>query len=84
MEAAPFMNLAKLVKQMTPVFLVAPTARNGITLIQRLLNTTRQIIVYGENPAFVQTMPSLPSNWVVMPAAPDSEGTAHPWRDAAE
>ena len=59
METAPFMNLAQLVKQMTPVFVVAPTARNGITLIQRLLNTTRQIIVYGENTAFVQTMPSL-------------------------
>jgi len=53
------MDLAEAVKQMTPVFVVAPTARNGITLVQRLLNSTRRIIVYGENTDFVERLPTL-------------------------
>ncbi len=32
-----------------PVFIVGPTTRCGSTLLQRLLNSTRDIIVYGEN-----------------------------------
>lgn len=32
-----------------PLIITAPSARNGVTLVQRLLNSSRQIIVYGEN-----------------------------------
>lgn len=53
------MNLTDAVKQLTPVFIVAPSARNGITLLQRMLNSTRQIIIYGENGDFMDRLPSL-------------------------
>jgi hypothetical protein len=41
-----------------PVVVTAPTARNGITLLQRLLNSTRQIIVYGENKHLCEQVPN--------------------------
>ncbi len=41
-----------------PVFVTAPTARNGVTLLQRLLNSSRQIIVYGENAHFCEHLPA--------------------------
>ncbi len=40
-----------------PVFVFAPTARCGITLIQRLLNSSGEIIVYGENAIIANTLP---------------------------
>ncbi len=52
-------TLSQQAQQMQPIFVVAPTARNGITLIQRLLNSSRQIIVYGENINFVDALPKL-------------------------
>lgn|GEM_PF-946639 len=45
--------------QIQPVVITAPTARNGITLLQRLLNSSRRIIVYGENKHFCETLPTL-------------------------
>lgn len=42
---------------MEPVFVTAPTGRNGITLLQRLLNSSKQIIVYGENNYLVNGLP---------------------------
>ena len=50
-------NIPKAVQQMPVVFLFAPTARNGITLVQRLLNSTRQIIIFGEDGYFIEVMP---------------------------
>lgn len=44
-------------EQIHPVIVTAPTARNGVTLLQRLLNSSRQIIVYGENKHFCELMP---------------------------
>jgi len=41
---------------LSPLFILAPTARCGITLLQRLLNSSREIIIYGEN--------KLPTNWI--------------------
>ncbi len=43
----------------TPVIITAPTARNGVTLLQRLLNSSRRIIVYGENGHFCESLPRL-------------------------
>lgn len=40
-----------------PLIVTAPTARNGVTLLQRLLNSTRKIIVYGENKHFCEMVP---------------------------
>lgn len=46
--------------QQTPViFITAPTARNGITLLQRLLNSSRKAVIYGENVHIVHQLPSL-------------------------
>ena len=52
------MSIAQHAQALMPVFVTAPTARNGVTLIQRLLNSTRQIIVYGENLTLMSTLPS--------------------------
>ncbi len=49
--------MSKSFEEIRPVVITAPTARNGVTLIQRLLNSTRQIIVYGENAHFCQDLP---------------------------
>jgi len=46
--------------QQTPViFITAPTARNGITLLQRLVNSSRRAVIYGENTHLVHQLPSL-------------------------
>lgn len=47
------------VTKLQPVFVTAPTARNGVTLVQRLLNSSRRIIVYGENNHLCESLPSL-------------------------
>lgn len=52
-------SLRDSVRQLNPVFVVGPCARNGITLLQRLLNSSRKIIVYGENLYFMHQMPEL-------------------------
>lgn len=41
----------------TPVVISAPTARNGVTLLQRLLNSSRQIVIFGENLHLCEWMP---------------------------
>ncbi len=41
-----------------PVFIISPAARCGITLLQRLLNSTRKMVVYGENSMLVNKLPS--------------------------
>ena len=52
-------DLAQYVQQLTPVFITAPTARNGVTLLQRLINSSKQMIVYGENTNFMSVVPKL-------------------------
>jgi len=52
-------DLTELAQRFQPVIVTAPTARNGITLLQRLLNSTRQTIVFGENVQLVETLPAL-------------------------
>jgi len=52
-------TLDQYVQRMEPIFVIAPSARNGITLIQRLLNSTGEIIVYGENAMFMDRLPLL-------------------------
>jgi tetratricopeptide (TPR) repeat protein len=63
-------NLARLTSNATdgaeddgplyrPLIISAPTERNGVTLLQRLLNSTRQIIVYGEDTYFFKSMPEM-------------------------
>lgn len=36
-----------------PIFIWGPTARNGVTLLQRLLNSTKDIVCFGENEWFL-------------------------------
>lgn len=52
-------DLAQYVQQLMPLFITAPTARNGVTLLQRLVNSSRQMIVYGENLNFMSVLPKL-------------------------
>ncbi len=41
----------------SPIIVVGPTTRCGTTLLQRLLNSTREIIIYGENFYMLQNVP---------------------------
>ena len=42
-------------KSLDPVFVFAPSARCGITLVQRLLNSTGQIVVHKEDSLLVNS-----------------------------
>ncbi len=44
-------------KPVQPVFIFSPAARCGITLLQRLLNSSGQIIIYGENSLLINILP---------------------------
>jgi hypothetical protein len=46
-----------------PVFVIGPTTRCGTSLLQRLLNSTGRIVVYGENFALLQTFPDIIRNY---------------------
>jgi len=46
-----------------PIFVIGPTTRCGTSLLQRLLNSTGQIVVYGENFALLQTFPDIIRNY---------------------
>ncbi|MEQ8844067.1 MAG: sulfotransferase [Phycisphaerales bacterium] len=52
-------SIATAMQQLSPVFITAPTARNGVTLIQRLFNSSRRIAVYGENLILMDRLPML-------------------------
>jgi len=45
--------------QAEPIVITAPTARNGITLIQRLFNSSGKILIYGENRHFTEEVPTI-------------------------
>jgi len=45
-----------------PVIVVGPTTRCGTSLLQRLLNSTGQIVIYGENFGLMQTLPDMIRN----------------------
>ncbi len=53
------MSVARAGQELAPIFVVAPTARHGITLIQRLLNSSREIVVFGENVMLMRDLPTL-------------------------
>lgn len=48
-------SLANLTKS-DPVFIWAPAARCGVTLLQRLITSSREIFIYGENRFFTDTI----------------------------
>ncbi|MCG3181948.1 MAG: hypothetical protein BIFFINMI_04394 [Phycisphaerae bacterium] len=43
---------------LNPLFIFSPNARCGITLLQRLFNSTRKMIVYGENALLAVALPA--------------------------
>jgi len=53
------LDLNQLANSFRPTIVTAPTARNGITLIQRLLNSTRKTIIFGENTQLMETLPKI-------------------------
>ncbi|MEX1109863.1 MAG: sulfotransferase [Dongiaceae bacterium] len=42
-----------------PIVIVGPTTRCGTSLLQRALNSTRKIVIYGENFTFMQKFPDM-------------------------
>jgi hypothetical protein len=42
-----------------PIFIVAPTRRCGTTLLQRALNSTGTVLLYGENFNFIENYPAI-------------------------
>jgi hypothetical protein len=60
------LDIDQLANSFSPIVVTAPTARNGITLIQRLLNSTRQTIIFGENVRLVETLPQVAHEFYVM------------------
>jgi len=42
-----------------PVIVVGPTTRCGTSLLQRALNSTRKIVIYGENFTFMHKYPDM-------------------------
>lgn len=45
-----------------PILVVGPTTRCGTSLLQRLLNSTGKIVIYGENFGVMQTLPDMIRN----------------------
>ncbi|CAN0165444.1 unnamed protein product, partial [Chrysoparadoxa australica] len=43
----------------SPLFVVAPQTRCGTTFLQRLLNSSREILIYGENNFLIESLPNL-------------------------
>lgn len=43
----------------TPVMVVAPSRRCGTTLLQRAVNSSGQVVIYGENFNFVENYPAI-------------------------
>ncbi len=42
-----------------PILVIGPTTRCGTSLLQRLLNSTGKVVIYGENFALMQTVPDI-------------------------
>jgi hypothetical protein len=55
----PTRNIGAFLQSVAPIIVTAPSARNGITLLQRLLNSTPDTIVFGENTMLVDHLPRL-------------------------
>ncbi len=51
-------DLIDMCRQLSPLFIWAPTTRCGVTLIQRLISSSRQFIIYGENTYYTGRLPS--------------------------
>lgn len=60
-------------KELDPILIFAPSARCGITVLQRLLNSTGKIIIYGENSLLINTMPQ---QLIHLPATADQHRQA--------
>jgi hypothetical protein len=53
------MVVPQTLTRIEPVLVVAPTRRCGTTLVQRLLNSSRNTIIYGENFGFTESLPGI-------------------------
>ena len=50
-------ELRNRLAQLSPLFIWSPVARCGITLLQRLVSSSREVLVYGENSFFLSLLP---------------------------
>lgn len=46
-------------ERLSPLFVISPSTRCGSTFLQRTLNSSREILVYGENPFLIESLPNL-------------------------
>lgn len=51
-----------LLEEVEPIFVVSPTARCGTTLVQRLLNSSREMIIFGEEALIYKELPEILSH----------------------
>ncbi|MFT4553715.1 MAG: hypothetical protein ACI9S8_002356 [Chlamydiales bacterium] len=47
------------IRDLSPIFVVAPTPRCGSTLIQRLLNSTNKVVIFGEDALISEALPDV-------------------------
>lgn len=45
--------------RLSPLFVIAPQTRCGTTFLQRLLNSSGEILIYGENNFLIEALPNL-------------------------
>lgn len=50
-------------QQTSPLYIWAPTARNGVTLLQRLITSSKSVLVFGENTFFALQIPVVIRNY---------------------
>jgi hypothetical protein len=44
-------------QRLSPLFVVSPSTRCGSTFVQRLLNSSGDVLIYGENPTLIEGLP---------------------------
>lgn len=49
---------ARVAQNIKPLFVLAPVARCGTTFLQRLINTSRQMVMFGENEDITRRLPA--------------------------
>lgn len=51
-------EIQAMLAESRPVFIWAPTARCGVTMLQRLISSSREILVFGESAVLTRSLPS--------------------------
>ncbi|SCA63047.1 hypothetical protein SCG7109_AH_00220 [Chlamydiales bacterium SCGC AG-110-M15] len=52
-----FQDIPQGLREMSPTFIIAPSTRNGTTLVQRLINSSREMLIFGEDSMIMKGIP---------------------------